>query len=371
MVKSSEDKLTPFRPDDPEVCPYCDRRPTGVDTDIYSDDHIFMDAIGGKKTVRVCKRCNDRCGGTFEAKNLKETIIRLSILLAQAGVPIGKKDLVWKNAVSAPDGHVFNLVLTADGVQQQSAKPLVERDANDPDILHITVSNDPESRKLLKSFFNSRKLVLESETPGKPERTLTSSFDLELNKVVGLTALKMAFASATLAFPDEISNFKDARLDLTDTSVNTKLRSVIIDHRVHASLDATHAPLCHTIYLEEHEGIIHGLVQFFGSFQAYVKLSDNASRSYENGFLATLDPTTGGETFQEIPRLGIRKWTGTEIADQLSSVKKFNSYARQLGAKSNVLDVSSVTGEDGVERKAAWSIHGWTWTGDIPVRKRW
>jgi hypothetical protein len=129
---ASEESPTPLRPDDPEVCPYCVHRPTGVGVDVYSVDHIFMDAIGGRKTVRVGKRRNDRCGGTFEARNLKETIIRLLILLAYAGVPIAKKGLKWKNAVSTPDGQVYNLVVTADGVQTESAKPLVERDPGDP-----------------------------------------------------------------------------------------------------------------------------------------------------------------------------------------------------------------------------------------------
>lgn len=45
--------------------------------DIYSDDHIFMDAMGGKKKVRACKTCYDHCGATFEVQNLKETIRRL------------------------------------------------------------------------------------------------------------------------------------------------------------------------------------------------------------------------------------------------------------------------------------------------------
>jgi hypothetical protein len=70
-------------------------------------------------------------------------------------------------------------------------------------------------------------------------------------------------------------------------------------------------------------------VQFFGSFQAYVTLSDKASRSYKAGFLATLDPTTGEESFREVQRLGISKWTGQDTADQLSPIKKFNANARQ------------------------------------------
>jgi hypothetical protein len=367
---SSEESRPPLRPDDPEVCPYCGRRPTGVGVDVYSDDHIFMEAIGGKKTVRVCKRCNDRCGATFEARNLKETIIRLSILLAKAGVPIAKKGLKWKNAVSAPDGQVYNLVVTADGVQIESAKPLVERDPGDPKVLRVTINNDPESRKLLKQFSDPQKFVPQAETPGKPARTHESSFNLDLNKMVGLTALKMAFAAATLAFPDEVPMFADARLDLADTDENSRVRSVVFDHRIHHSLDGSRDPLCHTIYLEEQGGAIHGVVQFFGCFQTYITLSAEASRPYKNGFLATLDPITGEERFKEMQHLGIDKWTGNDIADQLSPIKKFNVYARQRGAKSDALDVSSVRSEDGVEHAARGSIPGFSWTGDIPGRRR-
>ncbi len=348
MEISSEESRCPFRPGDPEVCPYCGRRPTGVEPDVYSDDHIFMEAIGGRKTVRVCKRCNDRCGGTFEAQNLNETIIRLSVMLAKVGVPIAKKGLKWKNAVSAPDGQVYNLVVTENGVQIESAKPLVERDDNDPKVLHVTVNNDPESHKLLKQFSNSKKFALLAKAPGKPARTQESSFNLDLNKVVGLTALKMALSSATLVFPDEIPHFENSRLDLADTDGNSTVRSVVIDHRVHRSLDDSRDPLCHTIYIEEREGIIHGVVQFFGCFQGYIKLSDKASRLYENGLLATLDPTTGVERFHEIHRLGIDKWTGNDIVDQLSPIKKFNAYARHRGAQSDALDVTSVKSEDGV-----------------------
>lgn len=369
MSISPEELRSRLRPDDPDVCPYCDRRPTGVGDDVYSDDHIFMDAIGGKKTVRVCKRCNDRCGGTFEARNLKEMIIRLSILLAKAGVPVAKKGLKWMNAVSTPDGKVYNLVVTADGVQTESAKPLVERDPSNPKVLHVTVNNDPESRKLLKQFSNPKKFEQTARTPGKPAQTRESTFNLDLNRVVGLTALKMAFSAATLAFPDEVPNFANARLDLTDADENSRVRSVVFDHRVHCRLDDARDPLCHTIYLEEQEGIIHGVVQFFGCFQAYITLSDKTCRAYKNGFLATLDPTTGEEKFREMQRLGINKWTGNNSADQLSPIKQFNAYARRRGAKYDPLDVSSVRSEDGVERKARGSIPGYSWTGDIPGRR--
>ncbi len=334
----AEESRSPLHSDDPEVCPYCGRRPTGAGADVYSDDHIFMDAIGGKKTVRVYKRCNDRCGGTFEVRNLKETIIRLSILLARVGVPIAKKGLKWKNAVSTPDGQVYDLVLREDGVKTESAKPLVERDVVDPHVLRVTVNDDPESRKHLKQFSNPKKFALQAEIPGGPPRIQESSFNLDLNKTVGLTALKMAFSAATLVFPDEVPNFANARLDLTDTDEDSRVRSVVIDHRVHPSLDASRDPLCHTIYLEEQEGVIHGLVQFFGCFQAYITLSERASRSNKHALLATLDPTTGEERFRRVAPLGIRKWTGNDAADRLSPIEKFNSYARQREAKSDALD---------------------------------
>ncbi len=155
---------------------------------------------------------------------LKETIIRLSILLAQAGVPIAKKGLKWKNAVSTPDGQVFNLVVTADGVQTESAKPLVERDPDDPKVLHVTVNKDPESRKLLKQFSNPKKFALQAETPGKPARTQASSFNLDLNKMVGLTALKMVLSAATLVFPDEVPNFATSQLRGLISLIRMKIR---------------------------------------------------------------------------------------------------------------------------------------------------
>jgi hypothetical protein len=68
------------------------------------------------------------------------------------------------------DGRVYKLVVTADGVQTESAKPLVERDPGDPEVLHVTVNNDPESRKLLKQFSDPEKFALQAETPGKPAR---------------------------------------------------------------------------------------------------------------------------------------------------------------------------------------------------------
>lgn len=351
MANFAEDLRSGFRADDPKVCPFCAIRPSGIGADVYSNDHIFMDAIGGKKTIRACKKCNDRFGRTFEVQNLKETITRLSILLANAGVPIAKKGMIWKNAVSTPDGQVYNLILTEIGVQIESTKPLVERDSVDDKVLHVTVNDDPGSLRLLKQFSNPKKFQLQSKTPGKPARSQESSFNLELNKMVGLTALKMAFAAATLAFPDEVLNFVVARRDLANVEETSKVWSVIFDHRTHDSLDSSRGPLCHTIYIEENEGFIHAVVQFFGSFQAYITLSDTATRSYENGFQATLDPTTGEEQFRRVERFEIRKWTGDEVSDQLSPIKKFNIYARLRGATADVLDVSSVRSEDGVERK--------------------
>jgi hypothetical protein len=355
---------------DPEVCPYCGRRPTGIAQDVYTDDHVFAESIGGRKTIRACKSCNDTFGHSFEAKNLHDTIIPLSMMLGRVGVPIALQDMKWKKELRTADGQVYDLSITPDGLQPQSAKPLVKRDPDDPKILQVTVNNDPESRKHLKQFSNPNKFRLESQTPGRPVRTEESTFTLNLNKATELTALKMAFASATLTLPDELAGFKAAALDLEEAESDSRVRAATIDHRTHESLDASRAALCHTIYVEEYEGIIHGIVQFFGSFQCWVKLSDSATRSYNNAILATLDPITGEETFRDIPSLGIRKWTGDEVEDQLSPIRKFNKYALERGATSDALKVTSVTGADGVEHRVVSSIPSWSWTGDMVGRKK-
>ena len=114
-----------LRDEDPKVCPYCGRRPPPASARMSTRMIMFSWTRSvERKTVRACKRCNDHFGGTFEAQNLKDTIIRISILLAQAGVAIAKKGLKWKNAVSTPEGLLYNLVLTTDAVFKLSPQSL-------------------------------------------------------------------------------------------------------------------------------------------------------------------------------------------------------------------------------------------------------
>ncbi len=46
-----------------ELCPYS--QPTYTE---FTDDHIFPQYLGGRRTIRVCKQCNNVFGHTFEGR---------------------------------------------------------------------------------------------------------------------------------------------------------------------------------------------------------------------------------------------------------------------------------------------------------------
>ncbi|HSS99118.1 MAG TPA: HNH endonuclease [Terriglobales bacterium] len=166
----------------PDICPYCTKRPTGGGQDVYSDDHIFSESIGGKKTIRACKKCNDTFGHTFEARNFNQTIIPLRMMLGRAGLQVEPRDTKWKKALKTPAGNVYHLTITSDGLQTETTKPIVKRDAKDPSIFEVTVNQDPGGERLLKQFQDPTKFFHQATTPGEPAREVASQFNLELNK---------------------------------------------------------------------------------------------------------------------------------------------------------------------------------------------
>ncbi|HSS99119.1 MAG TPA: hypothetical protein VLK33_18925 [Terriglobales bacterium] len=158
-----------------------------------------------------------------------------------------------------------------------------------------------------------------------------------------MAGLKMGYALATINFPEEISGFEKARNDFMVSEKPLPVRTVVIDSRNHPELDKLREQLNHSVYVEESNGVIHGVAQFFGSFQCYFVLSNNPTRSYGNGFLGTLDPLTGEEVFCAVPKLDIAKFKGNETVRLLDAVEKFNNDAKARGAKFDPLDVKGNT----------------------------
>jgi hypothetical protein len=356
----------------PEIlCPYCCKLYSDealIDQDRGSDDHIFLDAIGGKRTIRACKGCNDVFGNSFEAHTVARNLHPLLLLLADAGVPIVDPGAHWKRAF-VWEGQEYNFVLGPKGLVAQQVRPMVRRSPDNPKVLQVTIDGDEAGERHLEQFSHSNKLKFLKRTDLPQVVMKGLQFTFNMDREMKLTALKMGLALGMIQFPDETDKFSAARDDLK-LGVKREPKCVEVDHRYHTTLDSLRKPLCHTIYVEQSESGIRALVQFFGSFQFWIALSSNPSSNSENGLLATLDPVTGEEEFRPMKRLNITQWHPDDLVVPFAPITKFNAGASARGAKTETtLRLESARCADGSDLPINKSTESdWSWTGVGPMR---
>jgi hypothetical protein len=67
-----------------ERCPNC-MPPYGI----FTDDHVFPQFLGGRRTIRICKKCNDTPGHAFEGKASKQ-LARIQISISHFGLDLAR-----------------------------------------------------------------------------------------------------------------------------------------------------------------------------------------------------------------------------------------------------------------------------------------
>jgi hypothetical protein len=340
------------------LCPYCNERECG------SDDHIFAEAIGGRRTIRACKPCNDLFGYSFEGSAVATFLHPLLMQLRMAGVPVIDTGARWKRAHVGEDGMAYNVVFDRDGYRLESKSVLVKRDEDNPKILHPIIGDDRPGRKHLKQFLDSNKFRLLSLERKRVEEPLEYKLDWGFNPDLKLTALKMALAAGAIAFPNEVPRFIDARSDLMRADLTAHPASVVGDLRDHPTLDALRFDLCHLIYVEQAASRIHAFVQFFGAVQFWVALATSAPGVNDKALLAVLDPVTGAETFGDVTPLQIPPFRD-QLVDAMLPIRKLNAGAAKRGAKiAEMIKVNEIR-VDGVPLKPFRPYCATSWTGDV------
>ena len=98
------------------------------DIDSPSRDHIFPAFLGGKRTIIVCKYCNDYFGHSIEAATA-DGLRPLQVVLSSGGVPLKSTKAIWKKAFSA-NSHTIDLYISDTGMAQRLSAPVVELDEN-------------------------------------------------------------------------------------------------------------------------------------------------------------------------------------------------------------------------------------------------
>lgn len=353
-------------------CPYCCKPYSDealIDQDKGSGDHIFLDAIGGKRTIRSCKGCNDVFGHSFEAHTVARALHPLLLLLTDAGVPIVDPGAHWKRAFIW-EGQEYNFVIGPNGLMPDRVRPFVKRNPDDPKVLEVTIDTDGDGERHLKQFSDSKKLKFLKRT-NLPRVVMNGlQFTFNMDREMKLTALKMGLALGMLQFPDETDNFSVARNAL-QVGVKDEPQCVQVDHRYHETLDELRRPLSHAIYVEQSTSGVRAIVQLLGSFQFWIALSSASPHNLGNGLLATLDPVTGEEEVRPVTRLNIPEWLPDDKVEPWAPITKFNSDAFARGAKTkSTLKLESAKSADGSNLPISRSNDsGWTSTGTGPIPK--
>lgn len=347
--------------DQTEVCPYCLVRPTD------SDDHIFLRALGGHRTVPSCKSCNDRFGHTFEGRAISRFLHPILVQLGGIGVPVLDPGATWRSAGRRGDGQVYDASLSSGELRTISTRPIIREDPTDPRRMDVIVGDDPVGQRHMKKILSSGKFRV-TATEKVPATLPEMEVNIEWGPDLKFTALKMAFAASKIAFPHEVTNFEVPRRALSFDDADSSPICVAPDFRDHSALDAIRSSLSHVIYIEQQMNRLQAFVQFFGSIQFWVELTTQVDRSYETALVASLDPITGIEKFDEITPLGLPPFS-PGLVDPIAPIKKLNASAAERGGRTNeMIKINRVQGDGKNILPTPYVVT--SWTGDYMFRRK-
>jgi HNH endonuclease len=302
------------------LCPYC------LLLVRDSADHIFPAFLGGKRTIRACKACNDRFGHAFES-SVSSDLAPTAVMLRRAGLRSPRR-VVWKRALEI-DGREYDL---DSNLSLTPSKPLITFDGKGM-IERAIFSNEQAA----KSFIRGQ------EARGKKLKTSRTLKNIDLRRLnlkihVGMEmrrlAVKMAMAvSDLMGFRDNIVDAETRNFLLGNIETTQRVR---IDFGIHSTLEALRPPLSHSVFIKGN-GQTHkcyAIVQFYGLVQLYVLLNDGGFTGSDFAILAILDVAkkyvehfdkTELLMLPEAPQK-IGHWKSLEL--KAKWMKKFNSEAQ-------------------------------------------
>lgn len=280
--------------DDPhdvdEVCPFSDPPYAG-----FTDDHVFPQFLGGRRSVRVCADCNSRFGHSFEAGAAKQ-LKRLQVFISHFGFDLSRSPATWPSALVIGNA-TYSLKSGPQGVQYELAQPIIRRDESG-NIVGGSARSHVEAKQIADGLVRKGKAkVVEVE-----ESPATTFEDVKLT--VGLGYNDDIFRFSSKLASNAVIGMGRAPL-VRASSIGRYLRGsgewgTCIAFCDTSAVCALRPPLSHTVYVEF--GVqSYAIVLVFGYFQVYVPLPGSES----GAAIGFLDPLTGEESFGEAAPIGI------------------------------------------------------------------
>jgi HNH endonuclease len=275
-----------------ETCPYS-QLPYGE----FTDDHIFPRFLGGSRTIRVCRQCNNTFGHTFEGRASNQ-LKRLQVFISDFGLDLTRTTATWPAAIVI-DEIAYDLQSGPEGAQYVLHKPTFIKDS-EGNILGGKARSLSEARQITSGLKNAGKIkdaeILYDED--KPFEGVNLTSALTFNDDLYRLATKMAGA-ALVAF--------DRAHVVAESGIPAYLHGAASIPVSPAYCDIEpirklRPPLSHAVYVELGR-VSYAIVLIFGFLKIYVPLP-YAKEAV--AFLGSLDPMSGDESFQVVKPVGAR-----------------------------------------------------------------
>lgn len=274
-------------------CPYCDTANPEL-----TDDHVFPQFLGSRRTIKVCRVCNNTFGHTFEGA-VSRQLKRMQVFISHFGLDLARIPAAWPSAIVVDD-VTYDLASGPEGVQYLLSKPIVLRDSEGK-ITGGKARSRSEAERISAGVIKAghAKEIEITEEPGVnfDDMRLTGSFsfDGDLYRFAAklTAAVLVAFGHKQCVSSSEIPAFLHGKRESLATPAYCDIAPIV----------AMRPPLAHTVYVEL--GVTsYGVVLLFGSTKLFVPLPPF---SRNEAFLAILDPMTGEERFEKVTPIGPRE----------------------------------------------------------------
>jgi hypothetical protein len=280
-----------LKPIDDERCPYC-----CISTEI-TDDHIFPQFLGGRRTIRVCRKCNNTFGHTFEG-NASEQLARLQVFISHFGLNLSRNNAVWPSALTV-NGEELSLTSGSAGAQYHLSKPVLRKD-EEGRITSGRARSLSEANKTARGLIRSGKAKKIDITPAENPTLEDIRLDLayNFNEDLFRLATKMVASLAVASGFDKL--ISESRIP--DYLHGRAAWGTSVAYCDVSPLNQLRSPLAHTIYLEVGQPS-YGIVLMFGHQKIFVPLPNSTERK---AVLASLDPISGEESVGKVGPMGPR-----------------------------------------------------------------
>ncbi len=278
-------------PDQPgEVCPYSDP-PFGE----FTNDHIFPDFLGGRRSIRVCRECNSHFGHSFEARAASQ-LKRMQVFVSHFGLDLTCTPATWPSAIEI-EGTTYNLCSGPNGVQYELARPVILRNEAG-DIIGGRARSRSEAEQAAASLIKKGKAkeIKIEEGPSENLNDVKLSVDLSYNDDLYRFSAKLA-GNMAVAMGHEALIRESGIARYLHGSPGWGTR---IAHCDTSGIRSLRPQLSHTVYIEFGPQS-HAIVILFGGMQIYVPLPSAG----QGAILGFLDPITGEESFGEVTPVNV------------------------------------------------------------------